>query len=115
MTLNQKRIKKLPEIRKPVIVATELLQDDRESFRQDRSLRHHKCGSRRLRGDDVVGETAIGKFHIEAVRLMRQVSDNANLYDQDQMLPLVEFNVPQAIEDAIALIAGNYRLIRLLR
>jgi pyruvate kinase len=51
------------------------------------------------------GETAIGKFHIDAVRLMRQVSDAASSYWQDQLSSeVLVVDVPQAIEDAIALI-----------
>ena len=46
---------------------------------------------------------------------MRQISDSANLYDQDQMSSdEVGSNVPQAIEDAIALICRQLPIDKII-
>ena len=118
VTLNQKRIIEVARNSgKPVIVATELLHtmiENRFPTKAEVSDITNAvldgCAATMLSG-----ETAIGKFHIEAVRLMRQVSDTANLYDQDQMSSAsVGSNVPQAIEDAIALICRQLPIDKII-
>tara|TARA_Y100001934_G_scaffold145565_1_gene174824 strand:- start:11189 stop:12607 length:1419 start_codon:yes stop_codon:yes gene_type:complete len=118
VTLNQKRIIEVARNSgKPVIVATELLHtmiENRFPTKAEVSDITNAvldgCAATMLSG-----ETAIGKYHIEAVQLMRQISDSANLYDQDQMSSdEVGSNVPQAIEDAIALICRQLPIDKII-
>jgi pyruvate kinase len=108
VTLNQKRIIDVArQSGKPVIVATELLHtmiENRFPTKAEVSDITNAvldgCAATMLSG-----ETAIGKHHIDVVRLMRQVSDTASSYRQEQMsTERSGQDVPQAIEDAIALI-----------
>jgi len=118
VTLNQKRIIEVArKSGKPVIVATELLHtmiENRFPTKAEVSDITNAvldgCAATMLSG-----ETAIGKYHIEAVSLMRQVSDAANFYNQDQMSSeVVGSDVPQVIEDAIALICRQLPIDKII-
>ena len=52
------------------------------------------------------GETAMGRFPVEAVTTMRQIADTASAFLQsmlDQRDKQVGYSVPQAIHEAIAI------------
>lgn len=108
VTLNQKRIIDVAKRSgKPVIVATEMLHTMIENQYPTKAEVSDitnavldGCAATMLSG-----ETAIGKFHIDAVRLMRQVSDTAAAYKQGQLsTDASKRDVSQVIEDAIAMI-----------
>lgn len=108
VALNQKLIiNAAREHGKPVIVATEMLHtmiDNSYPTKAEVSDITNAildgCAATMLSG-----ETAIGKHAIDAVSLMRRVSDNASAYRQNEIAAKNPVrDVPQAIEDAIALI-----------
>ena len=118
VTINQKRIIEIARTSgTPVIVATEMLHTMIEnSFPTKAEVSDitnavlDGCAATMLSG-----ETAIGKFHTEAVKLMRNVSDTAAAYRQDQLSPdLPVRNVPQVIEDAIALICRELPIDKII-
>ena len=112
VTLNQKEIIRVAQrCGKPVIVATEMLHtmiDNKYPTKAEvadiTNAVLDGCAATMLSG-----ETAIGKHFVEAVRLMRSVSDNASNYKQKKTNPVPTGvrNVPQAIEAAIALICNQ--------
>jgi pyruvate kinase len=63
------------------------------------------------------GETAIGKFPEQAVSIMRRIADAASTHQQNKLdgFPVrSSATVPQAIEDAIALICRNLAVTKIV-
>jgi pyruvate kinase len=118
VTVHQKKIINIARcLGKPVIVATEMLHTMLEN-RFPTKAEVSDITNAVLDGCSATmlsGETAIGKFHTDAVRLMRKVSDTASAYRQDQLSPdIPSRSVPQAIEDAIALICRELPIDKII-
>lgn len=118
VTLNQKRIIEIAQQSgKPVIVATEMLHSMIENrFPTKAEIADitnavlDGCAATMLSG-----ETAIGKYHVDAVSLMRKVSDTASSYEQTELnTSAPKRNVPQAIEDAIAMICRELPIDKII-
>ncbi len=118
VALNQKRIiETARHFSKPVIVATEMLHsmiDHRFPTKAEISDITNAvldgCAATMLSG-----ETAVGDYWIQAVETMREVADRANGYRHEQTVAnKVARSVPDAIEDAIALICRELPVTKIV-
>ena len=111
VTLNQKEIIRIARAcNKPVIVATEMLHTMIEhSYPTKAEVADitnavlDGCAATMLSG-----ETAIGAYYLDAVSLMREVTDKVNAFrNGPRQSKKTASGVPDAIEDAIALICDE--------
>jgi len=120
MVLHQKAIIEAARKQgKPVIVATEMLhsmidqpQPTKAEVSDITNAIFDGCAATMLSG-----ETAIGKFPVEAVSVMRRISDVASDYVQSTLDSDIEHrapSVPQAVEDAIAMICRSLKITKIV-
>lgn len=118
VALNQKRIiETARQYSKPVIVATEMLHsmiDHRFPTKAEISDITNAvldgCAATMLSG-----ETAVGEFWVQAVETMRGVADRANGYRHEKIIESsYSRSVPDAIEDAIALICKELPITKIV-
>jgi len=118
VALNQKRIiETAREFSKPVIVATEMLHsmiDHRFPTKAEISDITNAvldgCAATMLSG-----ETAVGEYWVQAVETMREVADRANSYRHEKTNEnRFVRSVPDAVEDAIALICKELPVTKIV-
>lgn len=117
VALEQKRIlAEAARVACPVIVATEMLHTMIENPGPTKAEVSDITNSV-LDGASALmlsGETAVGKYPIEAVKLMREVADTASNSQQDAFDLDSEQSVPKAVGDAIALLCRRLPVTKII-